>query len=155
MQCKAKMQYLSAILALHSRIVCITLYVPLLGESNNTITQQTPGISQMLGWCWPTVYEAVPTSAQHWANASCFLASVLITISPEILTLCALCWPRNLSKLVWRYTLCAILSSVHSYLKNTLPYSWYKCFQKVKVSVVVLVTFPSTVNQGWFKESEG
>ena len=27
----------------------------------------------MSGWCWPIVCDAGPTSAQHWANASCLL----------------------------------------------------------------------------------
>ena len=27
----------------------------------------------MLGWCWPIVYDAGPTSAQHLANPSCLL----------------------------------------------------------------------------------
>ena len=30
----------------------------------------------MLGWRWPIVYNAGPTSAQHWANASCLLGYV-------------------------------------------------------------------------------
>ena len=25
----------------------------------------------MLGWCWPSVVDAEPPSAQHWLNASC------------------------------------------------------------------------------------
>ena len=31
--------------------------------------QQTRGGSPMLGWCWPNVYDAGPTSTPHWANA--------------------------------------------------------------------------------------
>ena len=31
----------------------------------------------MLGWCWPIVYDAGPTSAQHWANTSCWLGVCL------------------------------------------------------------------------------
>ena len=27
----------------------------------------------MLGWCWASVVDDGPTSAQHWANASCLL----------------------------------------------------------------------------------
>ena len=37
--------------------------------------QQTRGIGPMFGWCWPIVYDAGPTSAQHWANTSCLLGS--------------------------------------------------------------------------------
>ena len=36
-------------------------------------TQQARGIGPMLGWCWPIVYDAGPTSALHWASASCLL----------------------------------------------------------------------------------
>ena len=27
----------------------------------------------MLGWCWSTVYDAGPTSSQHWVIASCLM----------------------------------------------------------------------------------
>ena len=27
----------------------------------------------MLGWCWPSVYDAGRASVQHWANTSCLL----------------------------------------------------------------------------------
>ena len=37
------------------------------------LSQQTRGVGPMLGWRWPIVYDAGPTSAQHWANASCLL----------------------------------------------------------------------------------
>ena len=36
-------------------------------------TQQTQCAEPMLGWCWPNVCDAGPTSDQHWANASWFL----------------------------------------------------------------------------------
>ena len=32
-------------------------------------------VEPMLGWCWPIVYDAGPTSTQHWFNVSCSLVS--------------------------------------------------------------------------------
>ena len=32
---------------------------------------QTWDVDQMLGWCWPTVYDAEPALAQYWATVSC------------------------------------------------------------------------------------
>ena len=40
------------------------------GES---LAQQTRGVSPMLVWRWPIVYDAGPTLAQHWTSASCLL----------------------------------------------------------------------------------
>ena len=34
-------------------------------------SSQTRDVEPMLGWCWPSVVDAVPPSAQHWLNASC------------------------------------------------------------------------------------
>ena len=33
--------------------------------------QQTRNVAPMLGWCWPSIYDAGPASAQHWFNVSC------------------------------------------------------------------------------------
>ena len=33
--------------------------------------QQTRVGDPMLGWCWPTVYDAEPTLAQYWVTVSC------------------------------------------------------------------------------------
>ena len=32
-------------------------------------------IEPMLIWCWPTVYDVVPASTQHWFNASCLFGT--------------------------------------------------------------------------------
>ena len=42
---------------------------------------QSHTISPMLGWCWASVVDDVPTSAQHWANALCLLGCCT-TIEP-------------------------------------------------------------------------
>ena len=34
---------------------------------------QTRDVDPMLGYCWPTVYDAEPTSAQYWVTVSCCL----------------------------------------------------------------------------------
>ena len=34
-------------------------------------SSQTRDVEPMLGWCWPSVADAGPTSTQHWLNASC------------------------------------------------------------------------------------
>ena len=37
------------------------------------VSQQTPAVGPILVWCWPSVVDDGPTSAQHWENASCLL----------------------------------------------------------------------------------
>ena len=41
------------------------------------ITQQTRSVGPMLGWRWASVVDDGPTSAQHWANASCLLGTYM------------------------------------------------------------------------------
>ena len=36
-------------------------------------SQQIWQVHPRLGYCWPTVYSAWPTLAQHWVNVSCLL----------------------------------------------------------------------------------
>ena len=45
------------------------------------ITQQTRHIKPMLFYCWPTVFDAGPTSKQHWINVSCFQDKYHCTLS--------------------------------------------------------------------------
>ena len=52
-------------LTLHSIIFAYTAY----SKANPANTTRWP----MLGWCWPTVYDAGPTLAQYWANVSSLL----------------------------------------------------------------------------------
>ena len=37
------------------------------------MSQQTWDIEPMLGWCWPIIYDAGPTSTQHRFNVACLL----------------------------------------------------------------------------------
>ena len=42
-------------------------------KSHKKVLPTTRGVGQILGWCWASVVDDGPTSAQHWANASCLL----------------------------------------------------------------------------------
>ena len=48
-------------------------------EWGEWISQQTRNLQPMLVWCWPIVYDAGPTSNQHWLNISCLLDSSAIS----------------------------------------------------------------------------
>ena len=41
------------------------------GVGWQSIYQHTIHVEPMLGWCWPSVEDVGPTSAQHWVNMSC------------------------------------------------------------------------------------
>ena len=41
-----------------------------------SISQQTRDVEPMLGRCWTIVYDAEPTSTQHWFNVSCLLSAL-------------------------------------------------------------------------------
>ena len=43
------------------------------------ITKQPRDTEPMLGWCWPIVYDADPTSTQHWFSVSWLLWTWLVT----------------------------------------------------------------------------
>ena len=45
------------------------------GHFFSPTTQQTRYIGPMLCWCWASVVDDGPTSAQHWPNVSCLLGS--------------------------------------------------------------------------------
>ena len=45
-------------------------------------TQQTRGVGPMLGWCWASVVDDGPTSAQQLANASCLLGIYISIFIP-------------------------------------------------------------------------
>ena len=55
-------------------------------DSRLWLSQQTRGAGPMLGWCWPIVCDAGPTSAQHWANASCLLGCAHTDVVIQTLT---------------------------------------------------------------------
>ena len=42
------------------------------------VAPQIHDIESMLGWCRPTVYDAVPTSIQHWFNAVRLLGTPVV-----------------------------------------------------------------------------
>ena len=44
----------------------------------NVYSQQTGGVGTMLGWCWPIIYDAGPTSTQHWVKALVFAGWYII-----------------------------------------------------------------------------
>ena len=47
---------------------------------NCIYTQQTRRVGPMLGWCWASVVDDGPASAQHWANASSLVGTVLAVL---------------------------------------------------------------------------
>ena len=60
----------------HQVCYIFCLYLPLLKKNmivraEDESTLQKRGIGPMLGWRWPIIYNAGPTTAQHWANALC------------------------------------------------------------------------------------
>ena len=46
-------------------------------ESNTQQSNTQRDVKPMLGWCCPIVYDAGPTSTQHWFNVPCMLSLVL------------------------------------------------------------------------------
>ena len=61
----------------HTRRSVATIWypIPAPGPAFKQPTQQTRSVVPMLSWRWPIFYNAGPTSAQHWVNASCLLGS--------------------------------------------------------------------------------
>ena len=53
--------------------------------------------------CWPIVYDAGPTSAQHWANASCLLGLLNRSVAHQI-------WGAQLYE-CYDYRLCKLTDS--------------------------------------------
>ena len=41
----------------------------------------TRNVDPMVGWCWPTVFDAGQTLTQHWVNVSCLLGPASDIIS--------------------------------------------------------------------------
>ena len=71
-----------------SMYVCMCRYLYL-----TLLSQQTRGVGPMLVCGWASVVDDGPTSAQHWANASCLLGSLSIISISISLSRC-LCDPR-------------------------------------------------------------
>ena len=73
LQCKGTQQYLFTYHAYNVSIYYHDYCLPLLIAAS----QLTRDIEPMLGWCWASVVDGGPTSAQHWLNVSCLLGLAL------------------------------------------------------------------------------
>ena len=49
-------------------------------HGNERGSQQTRDVDPMLLWCWATVFDAGPTSHQHWINVPCLLGCLNHTL---------------------------------------------------------------------------
>ena len=65
-------------------VISTDLYnIPIMSDR---YTQQSWDICPMLVWCWATVFDAGPTSNQHWVNVSCLIGNRFrLTLSVRIL----------------------------------------------------------------------
>ena len=65
-------------LAWKAAVLTTTLGPPPRNEiimNNRIITLQTRDVDPILVYCWPNVYDAVPTLNQHWVSVSCLLGT--------------------------------------------------------------------------------
>ena len=58
----------------------LAVAVALAGGTGAPPAQQTRHVHPILGWSWPSVYNAGPASAQYWANGLCLLQGCRLSL---------------------------------------------------------------------------
>ena len=113
-------------------------------------SQKTRGVGTMLDWRWPIVYDAGPTSDQHWANASCLLRcferGYFCHWLYDLFSAWSRCWGKSTKQTASELT----VNKSDRYLSFFIE--WWKCKHSYLCTLVLkgrICHFVKYINNSW------